>query len=135
MLSRLMPGWTFPKSRVTTRKDGGRCVVGMTVNPQRIASLTVSLNDFPVRLARPLSLADTSSSKVSVILMKFTLPLKHHDVNVKASISMNRVASFSRSFMALSSLARQARPKLGRGLHDSFFEGNGQDVLCLVRFE
>lgn len=121
MLSRLMPGWTFPKSRVTTRKDGGRCVVGMTVNPQRIASLTVSLNDFPVRLARPLSLPDTSSSKVSVILMKFTLPLKHHDVNVKASISMNRVASFSRSFMALSSLALAGEAEAREGIARFFF--------------
>lgn len=53
--------------------------------------------------------------------MKFTLPLKHHDVNVKASISMNRVASFSRSFMALSSLALAGEAEAREGIARFFF--------------
>jgi hypothetical protein len=66
-----------------------------------MASLTVSLNDFPVRLARPFSLADTSSSSVSVVLMNIMLPLKHHDVNIEASIFGNRGTSFSGLCMVL----------------------------------
>lgn len=91
MLSRLIPGWTFPRSRATTRKVEDRCVGGMTVKPQRIASLTVSLNDFPVRLAKLLSLADTSSSSVSVVLMTRMLIRKHHDVNIWASTKGGKV--------------------------------------------
>jgi len=57
MLSRLIPGWTFPKSRVTTRNDEGCCVVEITVKPQRIASFNRFFERFPGPFGQDLELS------------------------------------------------------------------------------
>src|SRR5262245_29305883 len=80
-LSRESPGLRSPRSRAVILNACRRVVTRRLASPQRSVSLTISRKGRPARRDSALSLAATSSSRVSVVRMcKMLLP-GHHDVN------------------------------------------------------
>ncbi len=66
MLSRDRPGLSAPRSRGSIRKDAGRARPRAAERATRRHSFRTVLNGLPVRRASALSLAATSSSRVTV---------------------------------------------------------------------
>ena len=68
-LSRESPGLRSPRSRAVILKGCRRAVARRLASPQRSVSLTISRKGRPARRDSALSLAATSSSRVSVVRM------------------------------------------------------------------